>query len=285
MNAKNKDVETRRKLDRAIEAENMEEIKNIIDNIPDCEPEIDVKEFTAKIKNKCTGEVNTMKRKVSVKAAAVVAAVVAVTGVSVGAATLLKQFSFEKDGNYITVTSNDDLSEAEAEKLADDMADGNPVPDDTNTAKAEVYETVEDAEKAYNMDVIMPDKMPELELSEVTGIKTYAGENSSLATIWATYGNTDKKAFALTVTKNDFADSDTVTNITEFDAKGAGEKFVSENGYTFDKLSDADEASGKSAEIMKTNVGEYEYSMVFFGFDESEMEDIVNSLDLSDYEK
>ena len=94
MNAKNNDIETRKKLDRAIEDENMEEIKSIMESIPDCEPEIDVREFTAKIKNKCAGEVNTMKKRISVKAAAVVAAVVAVTGVSVGAATLLQQFTF-----------------------------------------------------------------------------------------------------------------------------------------------------------------------------------------------
>lgn len=285
MNAKNNDIETRKKLDRAIECGNMEEIKSIMESIPDCEPEIDVKEFTAKIKNKCTGEVNTMKKRISVKAAAVVAAVVAVTGVSVGAATLLQQFTFMKDGNYVTVTSNGELSKEEAEKLADDTVNENVVPDDTNTAKMDVFETVEDAEKEYDMDVVIPDKMPELKLSEVTGTKMYAGEDSSVSTIWATYGDTNEKAFALTVTRNDFADADDITNITKSDAEGTGDKFVSEQGYMFDKLRDTDEESGKTAEAMTTNIGQYEYSMVFFGFDESEMEDIVNSVDLSEYAK
>ena len=285
MNAKNNDIETRKKLDRAIEDGNMEEIKNIMESIPDCEPEIDVREFTAKIKNKCAGEVNTMKKRISVKAAAVVAAVVAVTGVSVGAATLLQQFTFMKDDNYVTVTSNGELSKEEAEKLADDAVNENAVPDDTNTAKMDVFETVEDAEKEYDMDVIMPDKMHELKLSEVTGTKMYAGENSSVSTIWATYGDTNEKAFALTVTRNDFSDADDVTHISGSDAEGAGDKFVSEQGYTFDKLSDTDEESGKTAEIMTANVGQYEYAMVFLGFDESEMEDIVNSVDLSEYAK
>ena len=190
-----------------------------------------------------------------------------------------------KDDNYVTVTSNGELSKEEAEKLADDAVNENAVPDDTNTAKMDVFETVEDAEKEYDMDVIMPDKMPELKLSEVTGTKMYAGENSSVSTIWATYGDTNEKAFALTVTRNDFSDADDVTHISGSDAEGAGDKFVSEQGYTFDKLSDTDEESGKTAEIMTANVGQYEYAMVFLGFDESEMEDIVNSVDLSEYAK
>ena len=131
----------------------------------------------------------------------------------------------------------------------------------------------------------MPDKMPALKLSEVTGTKMYAGENSSVSTIWANYGDTNEKAFALTVTRNDFSDADDVTHISESDAYGTGDKFVSEQGYTFERLSDTDEESGKTAEIMTANVGQYEYSMVFFGFDEGEMENIVNSVDLSDYAK
>lgn len=286
MNTKNRDIEIRKELDKAIEAGDMEKINNIMQNIPDCQPETNVNDFIDNIRHKCAGEVKTMKKKISTRIAIAAAAIVAVTGVSVSAAALLKQFSFFKDGNYVTVSSNSDLSEEEAKKLAEDAVnDIDVTPNEHNTAKPEVFENIQSAEKTYDMNIIMPEKMPDLKLSDITGSQMYTGENSSISTVWLNYGDFEKggKGFGLTVTRNNFADGDEITSIDSSDAVKDGEEFTSEKGYSFNVLKDSDEESGRTAKIMTANVGEYEYSMVFFGFNDSEINDIVNSVDLSQY--
>ena len=285
MNAKNRDIEIRKELDKAIETGDMEKINNIMQNIPDCHPETDVKDFINNVRHKCAGEVK-MKKKISTRIAIAAAAVLAVTGVSVSAAALLKQFSFFKDGNYVTVSSNSDLSEKEADKLAQDAVNDTDVtPNENNTVKPEAFETIQSAEKAYDMGIVMPEKMPDLKLSDITGSQMYTGENSSSSTIWINYGDFEKggKGFGLTVTRDNFADNDEITSITSSDAVKDGEGFTSEKGYSFNVLKESDEESGRTAKIMTANVGEYEYSMVFFGFNNSEINDIVNSVDLSQY--
>lgn len=290
MIAKNNDIEIRKKLDTAIKGENIEEIMSILNNIPDCEPEIDVEKFSESVKNKCNTEVKVMKSKISMKIVIAVAAVVAVTGVSVGAATLLKQFSFFKDGSYVTVTSNEDLSEDEASKLADNMVSETNDLRESNTSEENVvkvdndtFEDIRAGEIAYNMKVVLPEIMPDLELSEVTGSQMYKGENSSVSTIWAVYGDADKKAFCITTTKNDFDDKDEITSISTSDAKQDGDEFISEKGYKFNVLKDSDESSDRVAKIITTIVGDYEYSLVFYNFDDKEIDNVVNSLDLNEY--
>lgn len=280
---KTKNMEIRKKLDNAIEAENMEEINNVINNIPDCKPKIDVEDFIKNVKQECTEEVKFMKKKLSTKVLIVAAAVVAVTGVSVGASTLLKQFSFFKDGSYVTITSNGDLSEDEADKLAADALNENAEPNESNTVIEEVFDNIQEAENAYNMKVIIPEKMPDLEITDVTGSQYYMGENSSTSNIWVNYGDFDKKAFGLTVIKEDYADEDKITSISYSDAEKDGEEFISDKGIKFNVLKDSDESSGRTAKIMTTNVGKYQYSMVFFGFSDDEISDIVNSADLNEY--
>lgn len=287
MDAKNRDIELRKELEKAIETGDMEKINNIMNNIPDCQPKTNVNDFIKEVRHNCAGEVKTMKKKISVKIAIAAAAVLAVSGVSVGAATLLKQFTFFKNDQYVTVSSNSDLSEKEADKLAEDTVNNLDVsPNEHNTVKPEVFENIQAAEKAYDMNIIMPEKMPALNLSDITGSQMYTGENSNMSNVWINYGDPekDKKAFGLTVTRNNFADGDKITSISSSDAIKDGEGFTSDKGYSFNILKESDEERGITAKIMTTTVGEYEYSMVFFGFNDNEINDIVNSVDLSQYE-
>lgn len=55
MNVKNDDINKIKELDRAIEKGDINEIMSIINEIPDNEPETDVKEFSRNIIEKCTG--------------------------------------------------------------------------------------------------------------------------------------------------------------------------------------------------------------------------------------
>lgn len=202
--------------------------------------------------------------------------------VSVGAATFFKTFTFNENGKFVSVTANSDISEEEAARLAKEAVNDNVMPNDENTVKPESYNTIKDAEEAYNMKIAMPAVKPDLGLESVEGSISYISENSSTATIWATYGNIDEKAYGLTVTKKDFNDDD-ITDILSTDAETTGDKFVSDKGYEFDVLNEIDETSGRSARIFVTYVGDYEYSIYFVNFDDAEIEDVVNSIDLREY--
>lgn len=281
MNTKNNDVALRKKLESAIKRGDMENVNKLLENIPDIEPDTDIESFKKKIKS--TREVNIMKKKIYFRIAAV-AAVVAAMGVSVGAAAIIKQYSFFKDGNYVTVSSNEDIGEEEAERLAEDTVNNTPLPDETNTAVNEEFSSVNEAEKAYDMDVVMPQKMPDMELSDVQGTRLYAGEGGSVSTIWLTYGDYESKAFGLTVTRNNMESDKSSTYVSSAEAESKGENFVSEKGYTFARLSDTDDEGDKTAYIYMCNIGQYEYSLVFYGFDKGEMESVVNSVDLGEYD-
>lgn len=282
MDTKN-NTEIRKSIDRAIEEGNIREIQSIMNNIPDCEPEMPVGDFITKVKEKCViKEDNNMKRKFSMKALITVAAIAVIGCVSVGAATFFKTFTFNENGKFVSVTANSDISEEEAARLAKEAVNDNVMPNDENTVKPESYNTIKDAEEAYNMKIAMPAVKPDLSLESVEGSISYISENSSTATIWATYGNIDEKAYGLTVTKKDFNDDD-ITDILSTDAETTGDKFVSDKGYEFDVLNEIDETSGRSARIFVTYVGDYEYSIYFVNFDDAEIEDVVNSIDLREY--
>lgn len=282
MDTKN-NTEIRKSIDRAIEEGNIREIQSIMNNIPDCEPEMPVGDFITKVKEKCViKEDNNMKRKFSMKALITVAAIAVIGCVSVGAATFFKTFTFNENGKFVSVTANSDISEEEAARLAKEAVNDNVMPNNENTVKPESYNTIKDAEEAYNMKIAMPAVKPDLSLESVEGSISYISENSSTATIWATYGNIDEKAYGLTVTKKDFNDDD-ITDILSTDAETTGDKFVSDKGYEFDVLNEIDETSGRSARIFVTYVGDYEYSIYFVNFDDAEIEDVVNSIDLREY--
>lgn len=282
MDAKN-NIEIRKSIDKAIENGNIKEIQSIMNNIPDCEPEMPVNDFIKSIKEKCViKEDNNMKSKFSMKVLITVAAVAVIGCVSVGAATVFKSFTFNENGKFVSVTANNDISEDEAARLAKEAANDNVLPNDENTVKPESFKTINEAEKAYDMKIALPDVKPDLSLESVEGSISYISENSSTATIWATYGNIDEKAYGLTVTKKDFKDED-ITDILSTDAEVTGDNFVSDKGYEFDVLNDCDEVSGRTAKIFMTYVGNYEYCIYFTNFDDSEIEGIVNSIDLGEY--
>ena len=284
MDTKN-NIEIRKSIDRAIEKGNMREIQGIMSNIPDCEPKMPVNDFIKSVKEKCViKEDNNMKSKFSMKALIAVAAVAVIGCVSVGAATVFKTFTFNENGRFVSVTANNDISEEEAARLANKEVENieNVIPNEGNTPEYDEFNSIKEAEKTYDMTVILPDKKPELDLSEVKGLETYFSENSSTATIWTTYGNPDEKAYGLTVTKKNFADED-ITDILSTDAEVTGDKFVSNKGYEFDILNEIDEATGKSVKIFVTYIGNYEYAINFVNFDDDEIENVVNSIDLGEY--
>ncbi len=273
----NNNIKIRKNIDRLIEEGRIDEVTAILNDVDDCEPKLSVDEFVLKVK-----EENTMKNKVSKRMMIAVAAVCAVTCVSVGAATMFKQFTFNENGKFVSITSNSDISKEDAEEIAKNAAADKTVPNENNTVKNEKFKTIAEAEKAYDMKVVLPQSAPKLDLKDVEGNMYYIGENSSSATVWATYGDIDKQVYGLTVTKKNYVDKD-VTDTLVTDAEHTGENFVSDKGYTFDILNEVDEETGRSVNTYVTYVGNYEYVVYFMNFDTDEIKDVVNSIDLGEY--
>lgn len=284
-------------LDNAIDSMNMDSIENILNEIYQDESlnvEIeDYKDFSEKIKGNYRREKNNMKLFKNKKARVTIlaATISLIACVSVGAAILNNNFTFTKDGNYWNIKSNSDIDEEEAKKIADssDMGKKDAInaaeeSGETNVIEPEYvqYESIEGAEKGLDMNIIMPDYMPELEMSDITASITDFGGTIS-KTAWINYGNADDKYFGLTINRTVLNDKDsTVISKNEYDEGTEGE-YISKKGYSFVTLQESNEDKSKTANIAVTEIGEYEYSMVFFGFDENEMHSVIDSVDLEDY--
>lgn len=276
MDTKN-NIITGKKIDRFIEEGKINEAVELLNNAVDCKPQISVDKFIYNIR-----EENKMKNKHSKRVLLAVAAVCVITCTGVCADSYLKQFTFNENGKYVSVTSNSDISKDDAQKLAKDAANSTAEPNENNTIKPDSFDTINEAEKAYDMKVALPSVIPDMELNTVEGSVNYISEDSSSSTIWAAYGDADKKAYGITVTKNNYNDKD-ITSVLSTDAEDTGSAFVSQKGYKFNILNESDEESNRTAKIFALNKGVYEYSIYFTGFDEAEMEDIVNSIDLAEY--
>lgn len=283
MNAKN-NIKLRKDLDRAIEQGNIDDIKNIMENIPDCIPPVSARELADRIMS-VNKEVRPMKNKIS-KRVFIAAALIAVAAcVSVSAGVVLKSYLFEKDGKFVSVISNAGLSNEEAEAIADDSVKENITPsNEENTLKPQSFDSIEEAEKTLDMEIALPAYNPLSEPEEITGARRYLSDKSSYAEAWVVYGDVESKIYGITVTKNDFEDEE-VTGALVTDSRMTGEEFTSDSGFKYNILTDSNESGDKVAYIYITYIGDYEYSMNFYGFDKSEMEKIVNSVDLSGYAK
>ncbi len=266
-------------INEAIDREDMEKINLILEDIY-LSPDISVQKFAKNIMRMAKEE-NKMKNKF--KIAAIAAAVAVIGCVSVGAAGYIKEFSFMKDGKYISVQTNENIDEEQAAEIAKQAADeyGEGKEEKYIEDDYDVFSTLDEAEKAYDMIIPLPKKMPALELDGIQGKEYWLGENSREATVWVSYGDPDKKAIELCVEKKEFNDSDT-TSILVTDNEKTGE-FISESGRKFDVLTEGNEDI--KVTTMSTSVNGYSYNISYVGFTDSEIEDITNSIDLSELNK
>lgn len=69
----------------------------------------------------------------------------------------------------------------------------------------------------------------------------------------------------------------------EFD-EGSEGSYRSKSGITFTTLAESDSTGERTAQIATVLLGEYEYSLVFVGFEPQEWQKIVDSTDLSPYQ-
>lgn len=273
-----------KKINEYVNKGDTDKINEMLDNF---EPDISFEEpelFADKIKQNVKGDVIDMKKKFKFTKFGVIAAVVAVIScASVSAAYILNTYTVEKDGTLYSVTSDQEIGKDELQNMVDEAADfdkseGTAVPEN----EYEKFESIADAEKQYDMKILTPEVLPDLKLESITGLQTVDDEKYGRSTVWLEYGDTEDKAFGITVAKKNLREGETSISGAEFDA-GTLSEYKSPKGYDFKILNESDEDGSHTAKIAYAAAGKYEYALIFMGFDEAEINKVIDSLDLSEY--
>jgi len=281
-------VKLRVKLDKAIDDGNMEEIDMLMNEILSIEKisiePLEPVKFAETVKNiKKEKDGFIMKRKFKFTKTAAIAATITIIAVSgVSGAMLLNSYSFTSGDKFYTISSDQELDQNSLKDLANELENSTINTQNQLDSKSVNFKSVEEAEKYFDMKIKLPDVMPDLELSEVKGEHMEVGEgdsNSSKDEVWITYGSPNEKAFAVTTVRRNVGKDSTFLSRSDMDEGSLG-KYTSSKGYEFTKINESDESGEKTANIYIVNNDNYQYSLCFFGFDESERLEIVDSLNL-----
>lgn len=221
---------------------------------------------------------------------AIVAAVVLLMGLTVYAANAFNLFSFQQGDKFVTVRTTQSMTEQEAKEYVSENAKAS-VPDDAvrqgdtqDDTQDFTFDTVQQAEKKLNMNIAMPSALPDMKLDSATGTITNFGVDLKKSILWLNYSDDAGRMFGITAIREIVKPGADITRYTTNDIdEGSLGTYKSKSGVEFTTLTESNETGEKTAHIATTMIGEYEYSLVFFGFDEAERHAIIDSTDLSIY--
>lgn len=304
MNKKEENLkEIQKKLDEAIDLMDIQKIDELLNEIPEDNfnmSEVDseaIKNFSQNIKSLNNSEGKNMKilKSKTFKITVAAAAIMALTGVGTIASGLIKNYNLSKDGKYYNIISTQDLNKNDLDGMIDTPDKNNEngelkvnaSKEGENARQAEKedfnFNSIEEAENKLGLKIILPQKMPNLELSDITGSMVDFGGGTKTNTVWANFGSIEDKLIGLTITKNIIAlDDTTIISSGDMD-EGSKDEYVSAKGYKFTTFNESNEDGSKTANIANINIGTYEYSVVFFNYSQNEMNSILDSIDLSEY--
>jgi hypothetical protein len=187
------------------------------------------------------------------------------------------------------VRTTDNLTEEEAKDMAAAANEDRepPIPG-VNVLSPEEYlffESVEEAESGLDMEIVMPAALPAMNLDGIDGDRMSFGDGVESRTAWLTYSDDAGRQFGITVERNVAPPGTPVTHITEHDMdEGSLGSYTSKSGVEYTTLTESNpDDSSETAVIATVMIGEYEYALVFVGFDEAERHAILDSADLSVY--
>lgn len=243
--------------------------------------------FSAKIK-KTYKEKNGMKLYSKTWKIAVAAALVAAMGVTAYAAGVFNRFSFvsAEGDKYVTVRTTEAITEDQAKEIQ--ILDATEeIPEE---ARGELdrqdleFDSVEHAESEMGYKMLVPAKMPKMNFDEASGNILAFGDGVEQRTTWLNYSDDNGRVFGVTVVKNLNPNGISVSGYSTNDMdEGSFSVYNSKSGYEFDIFTESDSSGGQTAYIAVTYVGDYEYGLVFMGFDEADRNDIIDSVNLSEY--
>jgi hypothetical protein len=280
-------------LEAAIDSADMRGIDSGLESLASVEPETitpeDVNLFSARIL-KLSEEKQPMKHLGKTARVAVAVAAVLLMGVTVYAAVTMNLFSFQSGEKYVSIRTTDSMTPEEAQAFAEENQAARPEEDAVNVINGEdfplqEFASVAEAEAGMDMIIPLPAAMPDLEFSRATGQSYTFREGYGSRTVWLEYGSVETgRAFALTVSREVVAEGEDITSYSEQDIdEGSLSSYTSKTGVKYDTLTESDETGERTAHIANAMIGEYDYAVVFFGFEEAERQQILDSIDLSAY--
>ena len=278
-----------RELDSAIDRGDISEINNGIKALTELQAEPiqaeDAMLFAARIQ-KINKEKNHMNKPKRILPVAIIAAIVMAMGVTAYAAVQLNWFSFVNDDKFVTVRTNENITEQEikdiinnSEELPEDFDPSQILQPDMEDFS---FDSVEEACEQLDMLIPMPADMPEMTLDDATGSKVSFGDTAQGKTVWLNYSDADGRMLGITVNRHISAPGSPAFGYTTHDMdEGSASKYISKSGDEYTTLTESDDTGEKTAHIATIMLGEYEYTLVFFGFEESERTAIIDSTDIS----
>lgn len=247
----------------------------------------DSKSYAAHILKQSRRE-NKMIRPKRYVRAAIAAAAIALMGVTAYAATTLNLFGFGNGDTYVTVRTNQQISEQEARALVE--SDGrNPAeqPEDAGMqvdTEETAYDSVEAAARALDMEIPLPAAMPQMQLESVKATVNKFGDAAESRTVWIEYEDGQGRMLGITVVREIMSDDVSSFTTNDMDPGSLG-TYQSKSGVVYTTLTESDDSGANTAHIATAMIGEYEYSFVFMGFEEAQRQEVIDSVDLSGYGK
>ena len=282
-----KKTDALKKINAAIDRMDEAEINAGLSELREENPIIpeDAKAFASKIL-KLKEEKKTMKKSARYLRIAIAAAVVLVMGIAVYAASTLNLFGFQKEDKYVTMRTTVIDFEEEAREFAE--SNGNvSIPEDMiMDVESEdfTFDSAEQAAEEMGMEVPIPAAMPKMMLDSADGSVRKFGEGHESRTLWLNYSDAQERIFGITVNRDIVPEGEDITMYTETDMdEGSLGSYKSKSGVEYTLIKESDESGENTADIATVMIGEYEYVLVFMGFDEAERNEIIDSADLSVY--
>ncbi len=283
-------VEILKKIDAAIDAMDEASIDSGLQALYPLEPQPiqmeDPSLFAARIQKR-NKENHTMKQSAKGFRIAIVAAVILIMSVTVYATGALRFFRFQQGDKFVTLRTNQDITQSEAEQLVSVDFSTSSIPEEAVgqvQTQEFTFDSVEEAEQTLDMEIVIPGAMPEIPLESAMGSTALFGEDMQSHTVWLNYQDDAGRMMGITVVREVVKPGSDVISYTTGDIdEGSLGKYKSKSGIVYQTLTESDDTGSKTAHIATTIVGEYEYNLVFFGFEQSEREAIIDSADLSIY--
>lgn len=204
----------------------------------------------------------------------VAACLAVILSVGAYAAGKWQTFSFFNGGKVVTVTTTSpSVTQAQAQKMIeDDMAAPRNKGNILVADPPKEYPSVEAAASAMGMLVAEPGNTLELQLGRIFAQSTDWGTKN----IYLTYGEEGRR-MGVTVMLDQPKDGSSVISYSDIEGRNMG-TYKSAKGDSFHMIQD------QNADYAYIGLGQYGYVVIFDGFSNQEIHQVLDSIDLSAYQ-
>jgi len=271
------------KLDEAIDNGDMNQINCYLDQLPDTdhleELKIDSELFARRII--CENSVvNSNKKNVRKKYVLFAACLVIAfaLGVTAHASGWINVYRFFGDSSTVEIRTNADLSQREQDIIIEESITAYENGEVSNNTVREVvyrnFNDIKEVESEYGIKIIMPSYLPnDLVMEKDITVSDSFDDNHNIYLNYKSETN-DSKMMGITIITQNYDESSMVVRVTDTVFEG---NYTSTNGEAFTIFNE------DGATIVASELGTISYGLIFMGFDEDEMYEVVNSVQLDNY--